>query len=59
MVVEYIRYEVPPERAEEFEQAYLKGGQILDADEHRLRFEVARGVEEPEYYVVRATGAAG
>ena len=53
MVVEYIRYEVPPARAEEFEEAYRKGGEVLDADEHCLRYEVARGVEEPEHYVVR------
>lgn len=53
MVVEYVRYTVPPERADEFEQAYREGGRILDADEHCLGYEVARGVEEPEHYVVR------
>ncbi|HEV2635999.1 MAG TPA: antibiotic biosynthesis monooxygenase family protein [Actinocrinis sp.] len=53
MVVEYIRYTVPPERTEEFEEAYRKGGLVLDADEHCLRYEVARGVEEPEHYTVR------
>jgi quinol monooxygenase YgiN len=53
MIVEYIRYTVPPERAAEFEQAYRRAGEILDADEHCLRYEVARGVEEPEHFVVR------
>lgn len=53
MVVEYIRYTVPAERAEEFEEAYRQGGQVLDADQHCLAYEVARGIEEPEHYVVR------
>lgn len=53
MVVEYIRYMVPAAQAEAFEQAYGRAGQVLEADEHCLRYEVARGVEEPEHYVVR------
>lgn len=53
MVVEYIRYTVPPTRAEEFEDAYQRAGRVLDADPHCLRWEVARGVEEPERFVVR------
>lgn len=53
MIVEYIRYTVPPARAEEFEQAYRRAGTVLDADEHCLRWEMARGVEEPEHFVVR------
>ena len=53
VVVEYIRYAVPAAQAGEFEQAYRQAGQVLDADEHCLRYEVARGVEEPEHFVVR------
>ena len=53
MVVEYIRYDVPAERAGEFGEAYRQAGRVLDADEHCLNFEVARGVEEPEHFVVR------
>lgn len=53
MVVEYIRYTVPGERAEEFEQAYATASKVLDDDEHCLRYEIARGVEEPEHFVVR------
>ncbi|MGQ0678601.1 MAG: putative quinol monooxygenase [Actinomycetota bacterium] len=53
MVVEYIRYVVPVERAEEFEAAYGRAGAPLDLDEHCLGYEVARGVEEPEHFVVR------
>lgn len=53
MVVEYIRYAVPLARAEEFEAAYQRGGRVLVADPHCVRYEVARGVEEPEHFVVR------
>ena len=53
MVVEYIRYAVPATRADEFEDAYRRAGRVLDADTHCLRYEVARGVEEPEHFVVR------
>lgn len=53
MVVEYIRYTVPTDRAEEFEAAYWQAGKVLGADEHCLGYEVARGIEEPEHYTVR------
>lgn len=53
MVVEYIRYTVPLDRAEQFELAYQQAGQVMDADPHCLRGEMARGVEEPEHFVVR------
>jgi quinol monooxygenase YgiN len=53
MVVEYIRYSVPADRAEEFERAYRQAGQVLDADPHCVGWEMARGVEEPEHFVVR------
>jgi len=53
MVVEYIRYTVPLERAADFEAAYQRAGQVLDADPHCQGYEVARGVEEPEHFIVR------
>jgi len=53
MVVEYIRYTVPAAKAEGFVTAYQKAGEVLDADPHCLAYEVARGVEEPERFVVR------
>jgi heme-degrading monooxygenase HmoA len=53
MVVEYIRYTVPAEQAEAFEEAYRRAGSLLRESEHCLAFEVARGVEEPEHFVVR------
>lgn len=53
MVVEYIRYTVPPDQSEQFELSYRQAGQVLDADPHCLRWEMARGVEEPQRFVVR------
>ena len=53
MVVEYIRYAVPQDQAGAFEEAYRQAGRVLDGDPHCLRYEVARGVEEPEHFVVR------
>lgn len=53
MVIEYIRYVVGGDRAAEFEAAYRRASAVLDADAHCLSYEVARGVEEPEHFVVR------
>jgi heme-degrading monooxygenase HmoA len=53
MVVEYIRYTVPSDKASEFETGYKNAGKVLDEDEHCLSYEVSKGVEEPEHYVVR------
>ena len=53
MIVEYIRYEVPPERAEEIEAAYRAAEPALARSPHCLGWELARGVEEPEHYVLR------
>lgn len=53
MVVEYIRYTVPSAQCGDFEDAYRHAGQVLTADPHCLGYEVARGVEEPEHFVVR------
>ncbi|WP_448614885.1 putative quinol monooxygenase [Modestobacter sp. URMC 112] len=54
-ILEYIRYRVPPEQGEDFAAAYATASAVLDADEHCLGYEVARGVEEPENWVVRIT----
>ena len=53
MIIEYIRYTVPAERAAEFTKAYTRAGRVLEADEHCLGYEVSRGVEEPQNWVVR------
>jgi quinol monooxygenase YgiN len=53
MVVEYIRYKIDPARADEFNDAYRRAGELLDASPNCLRWEAARGVEEPEHQIVR------
>ena len=53
MVVEYIRYRIPHERQEQFEEAYGSAAASLDASPHCLAYELSRGVEEPENYILR------
>ena len=53
MVVEYIRYTVPSERAAEFLAVYAAAAAELRASSHCAAFEVARGIEEPEHFIVR------
>lgn len=55
MIVEYVRYRVPPEQGQDFAAAYARGAAVLDADEHCLGYEVAQGVEDPASWVVRIT----
>ena len=53
MIVEYIRYRVPADRATAFEDAYRAASASLDASPHCERYEVARCTEDPSAYVVR------
>jgi quinol monooxygenase YgiN len=53
MIVEYIRYEVPPAQRDEFLAAYRSAGEQLAASEHCVRYEVSEGIEEPSHFVVR------
>lgn len=53
MVIEYIRYHIPADRSNQFECAYAEAGRSLAASSHCRAYEVSRGVEEPESYVVR------
>lgn len=53
MIMEYIRYRIPAERQLDFEGAYVKAAEALDASPHCLAYELARFVEEPERYVLR------
>ncbi len=53
MVVEYIRYRVPAERHSDFEGAYASARTALDESPHCVAYEVSRGIEEPDNYVVR------
>ncbi len=53
MIVEYIRYTIPAERASGFEAAYSAASGSLDASPHCLSYELTRGVEEPANYILR------
>jgi quinol monooxygenase YgiN len=53
MVVEYIRYEVPTARHEEFLAAYKAASKDLEASSHCVSYEVSEGVEEPDNFTVR------
>jgi len=53
VIVEYLRYTVPPEAAESFEQAYDQAATHLLASPHCLGYDVARCTEEPSSYIVR------
>jgi quinol monooxygenase YgiN len=53
MVVEYIRYTIPPERSDEFHAAYARAQEALAGSAHCLRWELSRGVEEPEHFMLR------
>jgi heme-degrading monooxygenase HmoA len=53
MVVEYIRYHIPPERAEEFEQAYARAAESLADSDHCQGWELSRCVEHEEHYILR------
>src|SRR2546428_11987211 len=53
MIVEYIRYGIEQGRAEEFEQAYQRAAEALDASEHCEGYEVSRCSEDPSQHVVR------
>ena len=53
MIVEYIRYEVPPAQRDDFLAAYRSAGAQLAASANCVRYEVSEGVEEPDHFVVR------
>jgi quinol monooxygenase YgiN len=53
MVVEYVRYRISTDRQEPFEAAYRDAARSLDASEHCLAYDLSKGVEEPEHYILR------
>jgi quinol monooxygenase YgiN len=53
MIVEYIRYTIPPERAAAFETAYGQAAHALDRSAHCRAYDLARCVEEPTAYTLR------
>ena len=53
MVVEYIRYAIPADRSDEFQAAYGQAQAALVTSPHCLGWELSRGVEEPQNFVLR------
>lgn len=51
--VEIIRYKVPAGQHKDFEDAYAAGGKHLQESPYCLFYEVVKGVEEPDRYIVR------
>lgn len=55
MINEYIRYEIPPERSEEFEAAYARAASSLAAAPQCGEYELTRSTEHPSHYILRIT----
>lgn len=55
MVIEYIRYRVSPERLAGFESAYQEAADALRAAPRCVDYELSRGLDEPDSYVLRIT----
>jgi truncated hemoglobin YjbI/quinol monooxygenase YgiN len=53
VIVEYLRYTIPAERAADFEAAYAEAAGSLEASPHCLAYELARCSDEPSSYILR------
>jgi quinol monooxygenase YgiN len=53
VTIEYIRYRIADALQDEFEAAYAAAAVPLAASAHCLAFELSRGIEEPDRYVLR------
>jgi hemoglobin len=53
MITEYVRYRLDDVDPDEFEAAYARAAAALDAAPQCLAYELARGVEDPDRYVLR------
>jgi truncated hemoglobin YjbI/quinol monooxygenase YgiN len=53
MVIEYIRYRVPPQRQAGFEPAYAQAAEALRAATQCLDYELSRCLDDPECYLLR------
>jgi hypothetical protein len=56
MIVEYIRYKIDPARTDEFDDAYRRAGELMDASPHCLPFLDAIGpfygdIDEMTHYL--------
>ena len=53
MVIEYVRYKMPADKADDFMSAYATAGAALRQSRHCLGFELSRCVEEPASFILR------
>jgi len=53
MVIEYIRYQVPPEQHSQFLATYQSAADELHGSEHCIAFEFSQCIEEPDNFIVR------
>jgi quinol monooxygenase YgiN len=53
MIVEYIRYAIPPDRQDAFERGYAEAAVPLAASSHCLGYELSRCADDPTRYVLR------
>ncbi|MEV4004780.1 antibiotic biosynthesis monooxygenase [Actinomadura sp. NPDC049753] len=53
MIVEYIRYRIDPQDAEDFEAAYARASVPLAAAPECVDYELSRCVDEPSSYILR------
>jgi heme-degrading monooxygenase HmoA len=51
--VEIIRYTIVEEQRGMFEEAYRKAGVVLQSSPYCLGYEIIRGIDEPQRYIVR------
>jgi heme-degrading monooxygenase HmoA len=52
-MIEYIRYRMPESDGDRFVEAYERAGEYLARSAHCRGWELRRGVEDPERFVVR------
>lgn len=53
MIVEYLRYTVPADRADDFIQDYAAAREPLLSSPHALSFDISRCVEDPTQFILR------
>jgi quinol monooxygenase YgiN len=53
MVIEYVRYKIPADQADQFVAAYATAGEALRKSSHCLGFELSRCMEEPTSFILR------
>ncbi|GHC47854.1 antibiotic biosynthesis monooxygenase family protein [Neogemmobacter tilapiae] len=53
MIVEYLRYAIPPEQVAAFVQDYDKAGQVLRQSPFALGFEISQCVDDPSQFILR------